>query len=260
MSIKGRIDGLMKTEDGVLVEEIKSTVMPGELIEGSSAEEWPQWCAQLALYVWLLDSTGEGPAQGQLVVVSVVDGTRVLVPVSTDNSTTQAWVQEVLEALIIEREDWISWRQKRLVSPVPFAHSGFRVGQDQIAREAQDAVERGQQLLLNAPTGTGKTAAVLNGVLEAAARRGLRVFYATSKGTQREMVERTLRSMVDAGLSIRAVSLTARDKMCPAHQEDCPGDRQLGLQNGKSRLEHVGLCPSCSRNRYFPPSESAKPV
>jgi DNA excision repair protein ERCC-2 len=84
-----------------------------------------------------------------------------------------------------------------------------------------DAVERGQQLLLSAPTGTGKTAAVLQGVLESAARRGFRVFYATSKGTQREMVERTVSEMVGQGLPIRAVSLTAREKMCLKDVVDC---------------------------------------
>jgi len=220
-TIRGRIDGLMQSEDGVLVEEIKSTLMPGEVIEGSKAADWPQWSGQVELYVWLLEASGKGPASGQLVVVSVADGTRVLLSVDVDLEKITALVQERLGRLVEEREDWIAWKKTRAEGLVPFAHDVFREGQEPIAREALDAVERGQQLLLSAPTGTGKTAAVLQGVLESAAKRGLRVFYATSKGTQREMVERSLSEMVKRGLPIRAVSLTAREKLCLNEVVDC---------------------------------------
>ena len=220
-TIQGRIDGLMNTGDSCLVEEIKSTLLPSETIEGKSAADWPDWSGQVALYVWLLESTGKGPASGQLVVVSIADGARVLVPVPVDLDAVEALVRERLEALVEEREDWLAWRHVRAQSTVPFAHASFRSGQDLVASEVYEAMEQNQQLLLSAPTGTGKTAAVLHGVLRSASKRGLRVFYATSKGTQREMVERTLEQMVPQGLPIRAVSLTAREKMCLNDVVDC---------------------------------------
>lgn len=220
-TIRGRIDGLMQSAEGILVEEIKSTLLPGEVIERTKAVDWPEWSGQVSLYVWLLEACGKGPASGQLVVISVADGTRVLLPVDVNTSEMTTLVEERLARLVAEREDWLSWKKTRASGAVPFAHVHEREGQSEIAREALDAVERGQQLLLSAPTGTGKTAAVLRGVLESAARRGFRVFYATSKGTQREMVERTVSEMVERGLPIRAVSLTAREKLCLKDVVDC---------------------------------------
>jgi DNA excision repair protein ERCC-2 len=220
-TIRGRIDGLMQSDEGVLVEEIKSTLLPGEVIERSTAADWPAWSGQVSLYVWILNSCGKGPASGQLVVISVADGTRVLLPVDVSTEALTALVEDRLGRLVSERMDWLAWKKTRATGQVPFAHPQTREGQSDIAREALDAVERGQQLLLSAPTGTGKTAAVLQGVLESAARQGFRVFYATSKGTQREMVERTVAEMVARGLPIRAVSLTAREKLCLKDVVDC---------------------------------------
>ena len=220
-TVKGRIDGLMVSEDATLVEEIKSTLLPSEVIEGRSAEDWPEWAGQVALYVWLLEANGRGPAHGQLVVVSVADGARVIVPVPVDLRAMEQLVRSRLEALVEEREAWLSWRRTRANAEVPFAHEGFRQGQEAVIAEVYEAVEQSRHLLLSAPTGTGKTAAVLQGVLKAASRRGLRVFFATAKGTQREMVERTLEQMVSRDLPIRAVSLTAREKMCLNEEVDC---------------------------------------
>ena len=219
--IRGRMDGLAEDEDGVFVEEIKSSLLPGEVIEQKSASDWPHWEDQVALYVWLLEAMGRGPASGHLVVISVLDGTRVLLPVEVNLQEVGEMVQQRLEELVRGREDWIGWRTHRAGQPVPFAHSDFREGQLAMAKEAMDAVYRGQQLLLDAPTGAGKTAAVLQGVLEACAKQGWRVFYATAKGTQREMVERTLSRMVEQGMPIRAVSLTAREKLCLNEVVDC---------------------------------------
>lgn len=220
-TVKGRMDGLMVSEDATLVEEIKSTLLPSEVIEQRTAEDWPEWAGQVALYVWLLESTGRGPASGQLVVVSIADGARVIVPVPVDLAAIERQVTERLEALVEEREAWLAWRNTRASAKVPFAHDTFRQGQEEVAREAHEAVEQSRQLLLSAPTGTGKTAAVLQGVLRAASRRGLRVFFATAKGTQREMVERTLQQMVQREMPLRAVSLTAREKMCLNEEVDC---------------------------------------
>ncbi len=220
-TVQGRIDGLMDSGDAFLVEEIKSTLLPFDAIEGRQAEDWPEWSEQVALYVWLLESTGKGPATGQLVVVSIADGTRVLLPVPVDLETVGNWVQARLEHLVNEREAWLAWRHKRAKAEVPFAHESYREGQKTLADEAYEAMEQSKQLLLSAPTGTGKTAAVLHGVLRSASHRGLKVFYATAKGTQREMVERTLGQMVPRGLPIRAVSLTAREKMCLNDTVDC---------------------------------------
>jgi len=94
-----------------------------------------------------------------------------------------------------------------------------------MAREVTDAIARGQQLLLSAPTGTGKTAAVLHGALSESARLGSKLFFATARGTQREIVERTVLDCVGrSGISefpLRVVSITAREKVCLNDVLDC---------------------------------------
>jgi DNA excision repair protein ERCC-2 len=212
-TIRGRLDGLTVEAGHLVVEEIKSTALPAERLYVTSAEDWPYWQRQVALYLWLLDAMGR-PAQGRLVLVSLVDGSRHVVSVRADLVVLEAQVTRRLEELVFEREDHLAWLQKRREALVPFAHDVPRAGQEALIQVVYDALEGGQQLLLSAPTGTGKTAAVLQATLRHAWGCDRRVFFATAKGTQSTIVEQTLAAMADRGLPLRAVSIRGRERLC----------------------------------------------
>ena len=83
----------------------------------------------------------------------------------------------------------------------------------------------GGELLLEAPTGIGKTAAVLYPALKALATgKHDRIAYVTAKTVGRRTAEETLAIFRRAGLSLLALSLTARERICFSPGKACHGD------------------------------------
>lgn len=210
-TVSGRVDGLGEEDGRLVIEELKSTALDAEGLDVTTG--FPAWEDQLALYVYMATQTHRREACGRLRVVSLVDGSERLVHVAA----ADAWGEKLrryLDALVYERERWLAWQTRRREAPVRFAWETAREGQEEMRAAVNDAVEGGQHLLLVAPTGIGKTAAVLHGVLAATARSGCGVYWATARTTQQVMVERTAREMITRGTPLRVVTLRAREKAC----------------------------------------------
>lgn len=97
-----------------------------------------------------------------------------------------------------------------------FPYVRIRDGQRALLNDVRTAVAGGKVLVAHAPTGIGKTAAVLAAALEEARARGKTVFYLTSRQTQHQVALRTLREMAEAaGQPARTVDLVSKQSMCP---------------------------------------------
>ncbi len=88
-----------------------------------------------------------------------------------------------------------------------FPYPSFRRGQREIAKLVERTVERGEVLYLNAPTGFGKTAAVIYGLLLARAER---VLYVVRTRNEIEPVAREL-----SRFGARFTILYSARRMCP---------------------------------------------
>lgn len=217
-TIHGRVDGLSEEDDRTVIEEIKSTALTSDGLD--AIDRFPEWERQLGLYVHLARAARMPDPVGRLRVVSLVDGAqRVLVV--TEPAGLEAEIHARLDEWILARERRIAWRAVRRSATVYFAHGERRPRQREIADAVEAAVREGGHLLLTAPTGIGKTAAVLEGALRAAAALDKRIFYATARTTQQAMVEGTVRRMVAAGTPLRAVTILAKDKACLNGVVDC---------------------------------------
>ena len=108
VTIRGRLDGITVEDGRLVIEEIKSTALPAERLYATRAEDWTQWQAQVALYVWLLGTMGRD-AEGRLVLVSLVDGARHVLSVASDPEAIGRQVEQRLTDLVREREDHLAW-------------------------------------------------------------------------------------------------------------------------------------------------------
>jgi DNA excision repair protein ERCC-2 len=92
----------------------------------------------------------------------------------------------------------------------------MRPGQKEIIDAVAEAIDSRGRLFLHAPTGIGKTMAVLYPALRSLASGDVsRLFYLTAKGTGKKAATDTLAVLVSAGLRARYLVLTAREKICP---------------------------------------------
>ena len=213
--ISGRLDGLTQEGHWWVAEEIKSTAIPEERLRTAVAADFPGWIEQLQVYLFFLGAEGR-EAVGRLVVVSLADGSKHLMHVSPDpgmGARIEAW----LGWIVHEHEGELAWRARRrsvAARGIPFAHPTWRDGQQELATQLSTAIAAERRVILQAPTGYGKTAAALHAAIDTAWRSDRRVFFATARTTQQRMAEETLRQMAARGLPLRAVSIRAREKIC----------------------------------------------
>jgi DNA excision repair protein ERCC-2 len=132
----------------------------------------------------------------------------------------QAWAQREAEHRRARDAAFASLR---------FAHTEFREGQRELARQAFHAVRRGRRLMAQAPTGIGKTVGMLFPVLKAAPEAGLdKIFYLTAKTSGRALAVSALARLARGTVAKpRVIELVARDKAClhpdkACHGESCP--------------------------------------
>lgn len=214
VKLHGRVDGLTREEPYLVVEEVKSTTLPSHRLYGLGPEDVPRWTQQLELYLWMLASPGEDPPIGRLVLVSLADGSHHVMGVRVNREDVRKRAIERLQGLIRRREARIAWMARRRIRPVPDPHDTWRPGQQSIAEATQWGMESKQPILIEAPTGLGKTDAVLVGALRYALANDKQVFWATSRTTQQAAPEAALGRLAAAGLSVRTVTLSAREKVC----------------------------------------------
>jgi DNA excision repair protein ERCC-2 len=143
-------------------------------------------------------------------------------------------LEDVLKQALQYYGDWIKAllqcerRRDASIASLEFPHGLWRAGQREMAETVYKCIDQRGQLLLQAPTGIGKTAAVLYPAAKAlAAGKHQRVVYLTARTVGRRAAEQTLDQFRQAGLSLRSLSLSAREQVClspgkACHGEDCP--------------------------------------
>ena len=97
-----------------------------------------------------------------------------------------------------------------------FPYRERREAQNDLIQGAWHAIRGGRRLYVSAPTGTGKTAGVLYPALRALGEGTCeRVFYLTPKTTTARAVADTLARFAAVGADLRAVILSAKERVCP---------------------------------------------
>ena len=224
LDLTGRIDGVLETGDGAIVEEIKSTRRdPAEAL----AEENPVHWGQLRLYGWLYAEQRDLPAVTlRMVCVGLTSGL-------IREATREASRDELAEFggnLVARYLFWLhrlaALRTARdeSIRALEFPFPGWRPGQRALAVRVFRTLRDGERLLVQAPTGVGKTAAVLFPAIKALAEEhAARIFFLTARTTGRLAAEAALEVMRENGLRLISVSLSSRDRACLHPDGACVG-------------------------------------
>ncbi|MGE0622690.1 MAG: ATP-dependent DNA helicase [Pseudomonadales bacterium] len=232
LSISGRLDGCDLDASPPLVEEIKTTradPQDAERLLGSA-----HW-AQVMLYAALLakDHAEVPHWRLRLLYCHPLRAEETPFDKVVDAAKLTAFLEETVEQYVrwLDVETAYGTGRDRWLSAREFPYGGFRPHQRALARRVFRAFAEREHLLLEAPTGSGKTMGVIYPALKAlAAGHVRRLFYLTSRGTGALAAMKACRDVAEEGKRIRVVELVAKEKACPVAgmpcDETCP--YQLG--------------------------------
>ncbi|MDK8462093.1 ATP-dependent DNA helicase [Marinobacter sp. SS13-12] len=153
-------------------------------------------------------------------------------PITETASADELWQE--LEQLCAIYSDWAeqeaSHRQERdgALARLTFPFPDFRPQQRALAETVYKSTLRHRTLLLEAPTGLGKTLGTLFPALMAMpAAKQDRLFYLTSRNTARHLAVdavHLLREKQPGALPLRTLELVAKDHACEHPDKACHGD------------------------------------
>ncbi|MGN0975583.1 MAG: ATP-dependent DNA helicase [Gemmiger sp.] len=227
-TVEGRADGVFPAPDGVtVIDEIKTTAVPAESItEDFAPEHWAQGQVYAAIYALQQNLPR---MRVQLTYYQVDEELTLRFARDYTAGELQAIVQDLLERYAPWARRAAQWRQdcRANLRTLRFPFAEYRPGQRALTGEVYRTCREGGQLLCQAPTGIGKTMSVLFPALKAMGETDCGpVFYLTARGTTRAAAENALDILrrSDAGLKLRSITLTAKDKICLCERRECTPD------------------------------------
>ena len=239
--LEGRLDGRFEDGSRVVVDEVKSLHFAEDLAKLPGSPRLERFQLQLRWYLQAVAVAEGRPVHGRLVLADIETGATKLLDVPHEpEKTLEDLVRRtrmLLQAFLEERA--LAEAKAAEAATLVFPHARFRRGQREMASAVARAAAQGEHLLVEAPTGIGKTAAALHPLLVGALESHRRLFVLTAKTTQQEIYEKTL-AAID-GESFRSVRLRAKERMCAndvvlCHENHCPYAKDYG-----AKMEASGL-------------------
>ena len=226
VEVSGRLDGLWGDDGAVVVEEIKSSLNVRRTLALLRSEPEHPYILQARTYAWMVWKERNIIPRVHILFVAAGSGEETIFPVEFDPADFTLWIEE--------RTRWISttWRdverfkdeRKILAKAMKFPFTKKREGQKSLLRDVESTCSKDGQLLAQAPTGLGKTAAVMFPMLRHALGRGDKLFHVTPKNSQLREAEKFIVRLQKKSPGIRGMILTAKPKICMNEDVRCVPD------------------------------------
>lgn len=211
--VQGRIDGVIRTASGWLLEEIKTVV--GDW----SGEARPLHWAQAKVYAALFACDHR---------ITEIDVQLTYLHLDTDDLTVfrkSFDVDELAPFYHTLIEDYMEWMREQArhrrqrdqsIAQAGFPFSETREGQQSLIRKTSEALQSDQAFLAEAPTGIGKTISVMFAAVKRLPTSGgrTRLAYLTAKTTGHESARKAVADLTVAGVKLTALAFAARDRLC----------------------------------------------
>jgi DNA excision repair protein ERCC-2 len=223
--VSGRIDGVLETEETIIVEEIKSTTKDLKAVE--KAPDACHW-GQAKVYAYLLASAQHLTEVTVKLTYCQLDTGETLEMVEP---LTFAELEFFFKRLIDRYLKWATtlarWRLIRdaAILALDFPFTPYRTGQRSMVVAVYRTIRDGGQALIQASTGIGKTMAALFPAIKALGEGHIdRIFFLTARNTGKASAIQALNILQEKGIRLKRVSLTAKDRICFCPDATCNPD------------------------------------
>ncbi|MCM2357320.1 MAG: ATP-dependent DNA helicase [Geobacteraceae bacterium] len=224
--IDGRMDGIFR-HDPPRIEEIKSAFNIRELARRLADKPLDHpYSLQLLSYGYLYWRAHQVLPLLSFHLVSSRSGDSEDLQLPLDLPRYEKWLELRLDELVSEARlaEKRAARRRRIAGRFPFPFANPRPGQIGLMEAIEQGMTGGQPMLIQAPTGLGKTVGVLYPVLKEALGRGQKVVYVTPKNSQHPVAEDAVSRFREAGAPVKSLSITAKGKICFKNEPLCTPD------------------------------------
>ncbi len=223
LCVEGRADGIISLAEeipSVVIDEIKGVYMELNHLEAPVAVHRAQAMCYAYMYARLYNHENIG-------IRMTYCNLETEYMKYFKEAFTIAELKNWFSKLVDEYGKWAVWQLcwgryrnesiKLLDFPFP-----YRTGQKELVTNVYKTIIRDKRLFLEAPTGVGKTISTIYPAIKAMGE-GLvgKIFYLTAKTITRTVAEETFQNLMEKGLHLKSVTITAKEKICLLDKPDC---------------------------------------
>lgn len=220
--IDGRADGIITTEQGIVIDEIKTVTCDYEHIhEDMNFTHWAQAYGYAYIYA----------SQHQLNEV-IVQLTYYQIDIDQLKQFQRTKTLDELTKFYLDMlEDYRKWAMRThdfnevrdaSIHTLAFPFPAYRPGQRELAVAVYKTILDEDVMFAQAPTGIGKTISTLFPGLKALGEGKIeRIFYLCAKNMTAKVAKDSVQQMLTNGLRSKCTSIIAKDKMCLLEERNC---------------------------------------
>jgi len=242
LKISGRADGLYKPlkQELAIIEEIKSTYLDLDYLKQKPVK---QHLAQAKVYAYLYLKDNENKEISTHLTYYNLKTKKQLV---ISNQYSYDSLKIFFKELIIKYLNWLQaltdaelLRNLSLQS-LDFPFASLRKGQRKMMVSVYKTIEKSSAIRIQAPTGIGKTMAVIYPALKTLST-GLnkKLFYLTTKGTVADVAENSCQILLDKGANFRTLFLTAKSKICFNPEKCCDASECIYAKDYYAKFDKI---------------------
>ncbi len=218
--VEGRADGIFEEDGIVTIDEIKGVYMDLERLTEPVAVHMAQ--AMCYGYFYCCDRDLDG-VRIQLTYCNLETEEIRRFHEDRSKKELEVWFCSVIH----EYFKWARYlchhelQRNQSINGLEFPFP-YREGQRDLAGAVYKTISRKKRLFIQAPTGIGKTLSTIFPAVQAmGAGKASKVFYLTAKTITRTVAEEAFRILRSRGLVFTAVTITAKEKLCPMEKAEC---------------------------------------
>lgn len=249
--IDGRMDGIFR-HALPRIEEIKTAFNIRELAKSLTDNSMDHpYCLQLLTYGYFYWRDHYILPELSFHLVSTRNSDHDDLGLVLDLPRYEQWLDLRLDELVVEAglAEKRAARRRKVASSFVFPFAKPRSGQIELMQTIEMFMAEKHPMLIQAPTGLGKTVGVLYPVLKEALSRGQRVVYVTPKNSQHSVAEDAVTRFQEAGAKLKSLSITAKSKICFKNEPLCNPDYCEYARNYYGKVHEQGILGLLAKKR-----------
>jgi len=229
--VNGRADGILETDEGFIIDEIKGT---SQFLEEIEVDTHPLHWAQAKIYGAIYSEQNDLEEIQIQLTYAHFESNEIK---RLRQRFTRDELMQFLHDTVKLYKKWLffkrDWKLKRdsSLDILEFPFDNYRAGQRPLAVSIYNTIKDGGVLYAEAPTGTGKTMSTLFPSIKSMSQGFVdRIFYLSAKTITKVVAEEAIELLYSSSagkMRLKALTLTAKEKIClnekvTCYPEKCP--------------------------------------